>query len=166
MKYRYRLFACKYAYPKRTFKEMPTEWRTSKPPGFCSGSFRFEFWPRHRLFIHLNGHDLETFGIQDVRSKLKQNLINHLERMINTRLPKHTLNYKPRGRRDRIVDVLGNDGNVSMPDKSFDLVHEGIWWDDEMATIVFFLTVQFSRHGNFPVSFNLINFCNLCGVLK
>jgi len=27
--------------------------------------------------------------------------INHLERMDNTRLPKHALNYKPRGRRDR-----------------------------------------------------------------
>ena len=26
---------------------------------------------------------------------------NHLERTDNTRLPKHALNYKPRGRRDR-----------------------------------------------------------------
>jgi len=26
--------------------------------------------------------------------------INHLERMDNTRLPKHALSYKPRGRRD------------------------------------------------------------------
>jgi len=26
---------------------------------------------------------------------------NQLERMENTRLPKHALNYKPRGRRDR-----------------------------------------------------------------
>ena len=40
-------------------------------------------------------------GIQDVRSKHKQNWINHFERMDNTRLPKHALNYKPRGRRDR-----------------------------------------------------------------
>jgi len=30
-----------------------------------------------------------------------QNLINYLERMDNTRLPKHALNYKHRGRRDR-----------------------------------------------------------------
>jgi len=45
--------------------------------------------------------ELEITGIQDVRSKHKQNWINHLERMDNTRLPKHALNYKPRGRRDR-----------------------------------------------------------------
>jgi hypothetical protein len=45
--------------------------------------------------------ELEIAGIQDVRSKYKQNWIDHLERMDNTRLPKHTLNYKPRGRRDR-----------------------------------------------------------------
>jgi len=43
---------------------------------------------------------LEISGIQDVRPKYKQNWINHLERMDNTRLPKHALNYKPRGRRD------------------------------------------------------------------
>ena len=45
--------------------------------------------------------ELEISGIQDVRLKCKQNWINHLERMDNTRLPKHSLNYKPRGRRDR-----------------------------------------------------------------
>ena len=45
--------------------------------------------------------ELEIFGIQDMKLKYKQNWINHLERMDNTRLPKHTLNYKPRGRRDR-----------------------------------------------------------------
>ena len=33
--------------------------------------------------------------------KHKQKWINHVERMDNTRLPKHALNYKPRGRRDR-----------------------------------------------------------------
>ena len=44
--------------------------------------------------------ELEISGIQDVRSKHKQNWINHLERMDNTRLPKHALNYKPRGRKD------------------------------------------------------------------
>jgi hypothetical protein len=36
-----------------------------------------------------------------MRSKHKQNWINHLEITDNTKLPKHTLNYKPRGRRDR-----------------------------------------------------------------
>jgi len=45
--------------------------------------------------------ELEISGIQDVRLKYKQNWINHLERMYNTRLPKHALNYKPRGGRDR-----------------------------------------------------------------
>jgi len=46
-------------------------------------------------------NELEISGIQDVRSKHKRNWINHLERMDNTRLPKHALNYKRRGRRDR-----------------------------------------------------------------
>ena len=59
--------------------------------------------------------ELEISGIQDVRSKHKQNWINRLERMDNTRLPKHYLNYKPRGRRD--VDALENDGNASMPEQ-------------------------------------------------
>jgi len=45
--------------------------------------------------------ELEISGIQGVRAKYKQNWINHLERMDNTRLPKDALNYKPRGRRDR-----------------------------------------------------------------
>ena len=45
--------------------------------------------------------ELEISGIQDVRSKHKQDWINRLERMDNTRLPKHALNYKTRGRRVR-----------------------------------------------------------------
>jgi len=45
--------------------------------------------------------ELELYGIQDVRLKYKRNYINQLERMDNTRLPKHALNYKPRGRRGR-----------------------------------------------------------------
>jgi len=45
--------------------------------------------------------ELDIYGIQDVRLKYKQNWINHLERMDNTRLPKYALTYKPRGRRDR-----------------------------------------------------------------
>jgi len=44
--------------------------------------------------------ELEISGIQDVRLKYKQNWINRLERMDNTRLLKYALNYKPRGRRD------------------------------------------------------------------
>jgi len=45
--------------------------------------------------------ELEISGTQEVRLKYKQNWINHLERMDNTRLPKHALNYRPRLRRDR-----------------------------------------------------------------
>ena len=45
--------------------------------------------------------ELGISGIQDMRLKYKQNWINHIERMDNTRLPKHALNYKSRGRRDR-----------------------------------------------------------------
>jgi len=43
----------------------------------------------------------DLWNTQNVRLKNKQNWINHLERMDNTRLPKHALNYKPPGRRDR-----------------------------------------------------------------
>jgi len=40
--------------------------------------------------------ELEISGIQDVRLKYKQFCcINQLERLDNTRLPKHTFNYKP-----------------------------------------------------------------------
>jgi hypothetical protein len=35
--------------------------------------------------------------------------------MDNTRLPKHALNYKPRG--EEIVDDPGKDGNASMPEQ-------------------------------------------------
>jgi hypothetical protein len=45
--------------------------------------------------------ELEISGIQAVSTKHKQNWINHLERMDNTRLPKYALNQQPRGRRDR-----------------------------------------------------------------
>jgi hypothetical protein len=42
--------------------------------------------------INLTRKELEISGIQDVRSKHIQNWINHLERMDNTRLPKHAIN--------------------------------------------------------------------------
>ena len=58
---------------------------------------------------------LEFSGIQDVKSKYKQSWIKHLERMDNTRLPKHALNYKPRGRRDR--GAPGKDDKASMPEE-------------------------------------------------
>jgi predicted ArsR family transcriptional regulator len=44
--------------------------------------------------------ELQISGIQEMSIK-HQNWINHLERMDNTRLPKHALNYQPRERRDR-----------------------------------------------------------------
>ena len=49
-----------------------------------------------------------------MRSKHKQNWINHLERMDNTRLPKHVLNYNVE--EEEIVDAPGKDGNASMPE--------------------------------------------------
>jgi hypothetical protein len=45
--------------------------------------------------------ELEISGIQDLRDNYKQNSINLPARMDNTRLPKHAINYRPRGRRDR-----------------------------------------------------------------
>jgi len=60
----------------------PHSWRTS---------LSVLVWPLSRL---------ETSGIQEMRFKYKQNWINHLARMDNTRLPKQALNYKPRGRRE------------------------------------------------------------------
>ena len=44
--------------------------------------------------------ELEISGIQDVAAKYKHMSISYLERMDNSRLPKHGLSYKPRGRRD------------------------------------------------------------------
>jgi hypothetical protein len=55
--------------------------------------------------------ELELSGRQDVRSKHKQNWINHLERMDNT-MPS-TTNLEG----EEIVDAPGNDGNASMPEQ-------------------------------------------------
>jgi hypothetical protein len=73
---------------------------------------------------------LEVFEIQDVRSKHKQKWINHLERIDNSRIPKHLLNYKPRGK--KIVDTLGNNGNASMPEQ----VNRPNPWRKKMITII------------------------------
>jgi hypothetical protein len=45
--------------------------------------------------------ELEISGIREESTKHKQNWINHLEKMDNTRLPKHALEYQPPGRGDR-----------------------------------------------------------------
>ena len=66
--------------------------------------------------------ELEISGIQDVRSKHKQNWINYFERMDNARLPKHALNYKPRGRKDR------GRPRKRRRNRSNDLIHGGGWW--------------------------------------
>jgi hypothetical protein len=42
-----------------------------------------------------------NIAVHFLLSKHKQNWTNHPERMDNTRLPKHALNYKPRRRSDR-----------------------------------------------------------------
>jgi hypothetical protein len=66
--------------------------------------------------------ELEISGIQDVRSKHKHNWINHLERMDNTRLPKHALNYKPRPRSWTPYEKMAT-GRCR--DRSIDLIHGG-----------------------------------------
>jgi len=72
--------------------------------------------------------ELAMSATQDLRFKYKQNCINHVERTDNTRLPKHALNYKPRGRRDRgrpqETMAVGRCRN-----RSNDLIHGGRrWW--------------------------------------
>ena len=59
--------------------------------------------------------ELEISGIQEERLKYNQNWINHLERMDNTRLPKHALSYNLE--EEEIVDAPGNEGNASMPEQ-------------------------------------------------
>jgi hypothetical protein len=54
-----------------------------------------------KIRIEVIRKELEISGTQDLRLKYKQTWTNHLERTDNTRLPKHALDYKPRGRRDR-----------------------------------------------------------------
>jgi hypothetical protein len=59
--------------------------------------------------------ELEVSGIQDVRSKHKQNWINHLERTDNTRIRNTTSTTNLE--EEDIVDALGNDCNASMPEQ-------------------------------------------------
>jgi hypothetical protein len=53
-----------------------------------------------KIRIEVIRKELEISGVKDMRSKYKLNWINHLERMDNTRHPKHALSYTPRERRD------------------------------------------------------------------
>ena len=72
--------------------------------------------------------ELEISGIQDVRLKYKQKWINHLERIDNTRLSKHALNYKPRERRDSGLPAPGPQETTAIRrcwNTSKDLIHGG-----------------------------------------
>jgi hypothetical protein len=93
-------------------------WVTTTRDMTCLDAAEMRFL-RSVKMIHKTGQnirkELEISGIQDVRSKHKQNWINHLERMDNARLPKHSINYKPRGRRDH--GHCRNDGIASMPEQ-------------------------------------------------
>ena len=84
-----------------THPQNPNSWRTSLsllvwPLRNVTGYTRLD-----KIRSEVIRKELEISRIQDVKLKYKQNWISHLERMENTRLPKHGLNYKPRGRRDR-----------------------------------------------------------------
>ena len=59
--------------------------------------------------------ELEISGIQDVKSKYKQNWMNHLEKMDNSdsRNTSSNINLKE----EEIMDALRNDGNASMPEQ-------------------------------------------------
>jgi len=83
-------------------------WVTMKRDMACLEAAEMRFLRSVRRYTRLDKirsevirKELEIPGTQDVRSKYKQNWINHLEGMDNTRLPKHVLSYKSRGRRDR-----------------------------------------------------------------
>jgi len=65
---------------------------------------------KHRTFFFQKSPFL-----QDVRTKYKQNWINHLERMDNNRPPKHASTTNPKD--EEIVDAPGNDGSASMPEQ-------------------------------------------------
>ena len=77
-------------------------WVTTKRDMTCLEAEEMRFLRGVKRYTRLNKirsevirKELEMSGIQDVRSKHKQNCINYLERMNNSRLPKHALNYKP-----------------------------------------------------------------------
>jgi predicted ArsR family transcriptional regulator len=73
----------------------------TEPQGLYKGAIYLIFSSKDKIRNEDIRQELEISGIQDVRLKYKQNWINHLERMDNTRLPKYALTHKPRGRRDR-----------------------------------------------------------------
>jgi hypothetical protein len=54
----------------------------------------------------------EISGIQDVRLEYKQNWINHLERMDDSRNTPSTTNLE-----EETVGAPGNDGNASVPEQ-------------------------------------------------
>jgi hypothetical protein len=71
-----------------------------------SRQYNLGYWHYGEINRNVNEHIFTIIIIiiiiiQGVRSKYKQNWINHLERMDNIKLPKHIPNYKSRGRRER-----------------------------------------------------------------
>jgi hypothetical protein len=62
------------------------------------------------------GKERYVSSVQEIRSRYKQNWINHLERMDDSRLPKCALYYKPTGR--KFVDVTETDGDIPMPEQA------------------------------------------------
>jgi hypothetical protein len=95
----------------------PHSWSTSLPLLLEAAEMRFlrsvkGYTRLDKIRSEVIRKELEIAGIQAVRSKHKQNWINHLERMDNTRIPKHALNYQPRRRRD--PGRRRKNGNASM----------------------------------------------------
>ena len=73
-------------------------WVTTKQDMTCLEATEMHFLRSvkgYKIRSEITRKELEIPGIQDIRTKYKQNWINHLERMDNNRLPKHALNYKP-----------------------------------------------------------------------
>jgi len=93
---------------RRTLLYGSETWVTTKRDMTCLEAAEMRFLRSVKGYTRLDKirsenirKELEIPGIQDVRTKYKQNWINHLERMDNNRLPKRALNYNPQGRRNR-----------------------------------------------------------------
>jgi hypothetical protein len=90
--------------------------------------------------------DLEISGIQDVSSKHKQDWINPLRWMDDTRLPKHALNYKLR-RRTRSWTSQKTMAMHRRRNRSNDLIH-GRWWsgNNTVHLVDWVLWVDYRQH--------------------
>ena len=66
------------------------------------------------IISHYNSYLIISYYIS-LYLIISQHISLYLERTDNTTLPKHALNYKPRG--EEIVDAPGKDDNASMPEQ-------------------------------------------------